>query len=146
MAAIPLSWNDPMFSSVTSSGSVTLGNGATISNKSITDSGDIASVVGNGSFTVNQVRIDSREGVRLGGDGDIVINNSYIETTGAGADHADGIQAYSPGSVGNLTITNSSIVSHNTAANAGLFIADNYGGSVTLNNVVFQGGPTGLKI
>ena len=105
MAAIPLSWNDPMFSGVTSSGSVTLTDGGTISNKSITDSGNMASVVGEGSFTVNQVRIDSREGVRLGGDGDIVINNSYIETTGAGADHADGIQAYSPGSSGNLTIT-----------------------------------------
>src|SRR5690349_15097719 len=72
---------------------------------------------------VDQVRIDSREGVRLGGDGNIVINNSYIETTGTGADHADGIQAYSPGSSGNLTITNTSIVSHNSAANAGLFIA-----------------------
>ncbi len=76
-------------------------------------------------------------------------SSSIIHTSkqpAAGADHADGIQAYSPGSRGNLTITNSSIVSHNTAANAGLFIADNYGGSVTLNNVVFQGGPTGLKI
>ncbi|MDR6306434.1 hypothetical protein GGQ85_004166 [Nitrobacter vulgaris] len=146
MAGIPLSWNDSIFSSVTNSGSVILKNGGAVSNKSITDSGNMASVVGEGSFTVNQVRINSREGVRLGGDGDIVINNSYIETTGTGADHADGIQAYSPGSSGNLTITNSSIVSHNTAANAGLFIADNYGGSVTLNNVVFQGGPTGLKI
>ena len=146
MAAIPLSWNDPMFSGVTSSNAVTLKNGATLSDKSITDTGNIASVVGQGSFTVDQVRIDSREGVRLGGDGNIVINNSYIETTGTGADHADGIQAYSPGSSGNLTITNTSIVSHNSAANAGLFIADNYGGSVTLNNVVFQGGPTGLKI
>ncbi len=100
MAAIPLSWNDSIFNSVTNSGSVTLRNGATLSDKSITDSGDIASVVGYGSFAVNQVRIDSREGVRLGGDGDIVINNSYIETTGIGADHADGIQAYSPGSSG----------------------------------------------
>ncbi len=46
MAAIPLSWNDPMFSGVTSSGSVTLRDGGTLSNKSITDSGNIASVVG----------------------------------------------------------------------------------------------------
>ena len=106
MAAIPLSWNDPMFSGVTSSGSVTLKNGGTISNKSITDSGDIASVVGNGSFTMDGVRINSTEGVRLGGSGDIVINNSYIETTGKSGDHADGIQAYAPGSTGNVTITN----------------------------------------
>lgn len=146
MAGIPLSWNDPTFNSVTNSASITVKDGGTVSNKSITDSGDIASIVGQGSFTLDQVRINSREGVRIGGDGDMVINNSYIETTGVGSDHADGIQAYSPGSSGNLTINNSTIVSHTTAANAGLFIADNYGGSVTLNNVVFQGGPIGLRI
>lgn len=146
MAAIPLSWNDPIFSGVTTSASITVKNGGTVTNKSITDSGDMASIVGVGSFTLEQVRINSREGVRIGGDGNVVINQSYIETTGVGADHADGIQAYSPGSSGNLTITNSTIVSHNSSANAGLFIADNYGGSVTLNNVVFQGGPIGLRI
>jgi hypothetical protein len=146
MAGIPLSWNDPIFSGVANSASITVKNGGTVSNKSITDSGDIASILGEGSFTLDQVRINSREGVRIGGDGNIVINNSYIETTGVGADHADGIQAYSPGSSGNLTITNSTIVSHTSAANAGLFIADNYGGSVTLNNVVFEGGPIGLRI
>jgi hypothetical protein len=146
MAGIPLSWNDPMFNGVTSSSNITVKNGGTVSNKSITDTGDIASIVGQGSFTIDQVRINSQEGVRIGGAGDMVINNSYIETTGIGDDHADGIQAYSPGSSGNLTINNTTIVSHTTAANAGLFIADNYGGSVTLNNVVFQGGPIGLRI
>ncbi|HEY8333376.1 MAG TPA: Ig-like domain-containing protein [Tardiphaga sp.] len=146
MAAIPLSWDDAMFSGVTNSASITVKDGGIVSNKSITDSGNIASILGEGSFTLDHVRINSREGVRIGGDGNIVINNSYIETTGVGADHADGIQAYSPGSSGNLTITNSTIASHNTAANAGLFIADNYGGSVTLNNVVFEGGPIGLRL
>src|SRR6188472_935853 len=118
MAAIPLSWDDPMFSGVTSLNAVTLKNGATLSDKSITDSGNIASVVGNGSFTLDGVRINSSEGVRLGGSGDIVINNSYIETTGKPGDHADGIQAYSPGSTGNVTITNTTIVSHNSNATA----------------------------
>jgi hypothetical protein len=145
MAAIPLSWNDPMFNGVTSSGSVTLKNGGTISNQSITDSGDIASVVGYGSFTVDGVRINSTEGVRIGGSGDIVINNSYIETKGGSGDHADGIQAYAPGSTGNVTITNTTIVSHNSNATAGMFIADDYNGTFTFNNVVFQGGPFGLR-
>lgn len=27
-----------------------------------------------------------------------------------------------------------------------MFVADNYGGTITLNNVVFQGGPFGLRI
>ncbi|RYH20610.1 MAG: hypothetical protein EON54_26210, partial [Alcaligenaceae bacterium] len=146
MAGIPLSWNDPIFSGVTNSGSVTVKNGGTVSNKSITDTGSTASIVGTGSFTLDHVRIDSSEGVRIGGGGNIVINNSYIETTGTGNDHADGIQAYSPGSTGNLTVTNTAIVSHNQAATAGMFIADNYGGSITLNNVMFEGGPFGLRV
>lgn len=146
MAGAPLSWSDPIFNGVTDSASITVKDGGSVSYKSITDTGSTASIVGQGSFTLDHVRIDSREGVRIGGDGDIVINNSYIETTGEGSDHADGIQAYSPGSSGNLTITNTTIVSHNNAATAGLFIADNYGGTVTLNNVVFEGGPYALRI
>ncbi|MCA1453688.1 hypothetical protein I6F35_10745 [Bradyrhizobium sp. BRP22] len=146
MAAIPLSWNDPLFNSNTSSAAVTLRDGGTLSNASITDSGSIASVVGSGSFSLDQVRINSREGVRIGGDGDITISNSYIETTGQGSDHADGIQAYDPGGSGNVTITNTTIVSHNTAANAGFFVADDYSGSFTFNNVVFEGGLYGLRI
>jgi hypothetical protein len=89
MAGIPLSWNDPIFSGVVTSPSIVVANGGTVFNKSITDSGNIASVLGEGSFTLDQVRINSEEGVRIGGDGNIVINNSYIETTGVGADHAD---------------------------------------------------------
>jgi hypothetical protein len=109
-------------------------------------SGD-ASVGGLGSFNLDTVRIDSREGVRIAGGGDININNSYIETTGLAGDHADGIQAYAPGASGDITITNSAIVSHNNAnATAGVWIADNYGGSLTLNNVMFEGGPYGLRV
>ena len=82
----------------------------------------------------------------MAGGGDITISNSYIETTGQGSDHADGIQAYAPGSTGNVTITNTTIVAHNTAATAGMFIADDYSGTFTFDNVVFQGGPFGLRI
>lgn len=145
MASIPLTWNDPMFSSVTTSNSVTLQNGGTLSNRSITDTGSTASVVGLGSFSIDDVRINSEEGVRIGGGGNINISNSYIETTGVGADHADGIQAYAPGSSGNVTLTNTAIVSHNTAATAGMFVADSYSGTFTLNNVMFEGGPYGLR-
>ena len=84
--------------------------------------------------------------MRIGGSGDITISNSYIETTGQGSDHADGIQAYAPGSTGNVTVTNTMIVSHSTAATAGMFIADGYSGTFTFDNVVFQGGPYGLRI
>ena len=143
---IPLSWSNSLFSDNVNSGSVTIPDGGTLSNVSITETGSTASVVLRGDATLDDVRVNSREGVRIGGGGDIVINNSYIETTGTGSDHADGIQAYSPGSTGNVTISNSTIVSHNSAATAGMFIADNYGGTVTLDNVVFEGGPFGLRI
>lgn len=143
---IPLSWNDSQFSGATSSSSVRLQNGGTLSNTSITDTGSVASVVGSGSFTLNNVRVDSREGVRIGGSGDIKISNSYLEATGEGSDHADTIQAYAPGGTGNVTITNTSIVAHNNAATAGMFVADDYAGSFTFDNVVFQGGPYGLRV
>jgi hypothetical protein len=137
-----------MFANVTSVNGASVADGGTLSNKSISgmSSGD-ASVGGLGSFTIDTVRIDSREGVRVGGSGDININNSYIETTGLAGDHADGIQAYDPGGKGNITLTNSAIVSHNNAnATAGLWVADDYGGTVTLDNVMFEGGPYGLRI
>ena len=100
MAAIPLSWNDPMFSGVTSSGSVTLRDGGTISNKSITDSGNIASVVGQGSFTVNQVRIDSREGVRLGGVRPRVSKRRIDAALGRAGVAADRVDLRDDGDVG----------------------------------------------
>ncbi|WP_407119846.1 Ig-like domain-containing protein [Bradyrhizobium sp. STM 3561] len=146
MASIPLSWNDPMFSGVTTSNSVNVPNGGTISNKSITDTGDTASVVGTGSFSIDDVRINSQEGVRIGGSGTVSINNSYIETTGLPGDHADGIQAYAPGGHGNVTITNTMIVSHDQNATAGLFVADYFDGNFTFANDVFEGGPFGLRI
>jgi hypothetical protein len=135
-----------MFSGVVTSSDVTLRDGATLSNASITATGETASVVGDGSFGLNDVRINSREGVRIGGSGNITINNSYIETTGLAGDHADGIQAYDPGGTGNVTITNTAIVSHDGNATAGMFVADSYSGTFTFDNVMFEGGPFGLRI
>jgi len=143
---IPLSWDDPMFSGVVTSPSVTLQDGGTLSNTSITDTGTVASVMGTGSFSLDDVRINSREGVRIAGGGDININNSYIETTGISGDHADGIQAYAPGATGNVTVTNSTIVSHYDNATAGMWVADGYSGTFTFNNDVFEGGPYGLRL
>ncbi|WP_245320001.1 Ig-like domain-containing protein, partial [Bradyrhizobium sp. LMTR 3] len=76
----------------------------------------------------------------------VTISNSYLESTGQGSDHADTIQIYAPGSTGNVTITNTTIVAHNTAATAGMFVADDWSGTLTFDNVVFQGGPFGLRI
>jgi hypothetical protein len=143
---IPLAWNDPLFDGVTNSGWVALPNGGMLSNKSITQTGGTASVLAYGSFTLDHVRISSNEAVRIGGSGDVNISNSWLEATGQPGDHADTIQAYAPGSTGAVTITNTAIVAHGNNATAGMFIADGYSGTFTFNNVVFQGGPFGLRI
>ena len=143
---IPLSWNDPLFSDNVNSGSVTLPKGGTLSNKSITQTGSLASVVLNGAATLDDIRISSAEGVRIGGSGDVNISNSWIEATGQPGDHADGIQAYAPGSSGTVTITNTAIVAHSSYATAGMFVADGYTGTFIFDNVVFYGGPYGLRI
>ena len=122
------------------SGAVTLSNGGSISNKSITATGPQASVQCNGACTITNVRISSREGVRIGGSGNVTIEKSWIEATGQSGDHADSIQAYAPGSKGTVTIKNSTIVAHNNDATAGLFVADNYTGTFVLENVIFWAG------
>ncbi|MET4217672.1 hypothetical protein ACVWWG_000845 [Bradyrhizobium sp. LB7.2] len=147
MATIPLSWDDPMFSNVTNSTGGALPAGGTLSNASITDFSGDAVVGGFGSFNLDHVRIDAREGVRIAGSGDITISNSYIETTGEAGDHADGIQAYAPGGTGNVTVKNTTIVGHaNGNDTAGMFVADEYSGTFTYENVVFEGGQFGLRI
>jgi Ca2+-binding RTX toxin-like protein len=143
---IPLSWSDPLFGDNVNSGSVTVPKGGSLSNVSITQTGSTASVVLAGGATLDDIRISSREGVRIGGSGNITINDAYIEATGQPGDHADGIQAYAPGSSGTVTITNTEIVAHSSNAAAGMFVADYYTGTFTFDNVVFYGGPYGLRI
>ena len=145
--APPLSWNDPLFNANVVSGAVDLADGATITGKSITAVNYAASISCGGSGTISTVRIQSREGVRIAGDGSLVtIDRTFMDITGVGADHADGIQAYSPGGHGSFTVTNSTIKMGTTAVNCGVFVADNYIGRFTFDNVVFWGGLYGLRI
>jgi hypothetical protein len=145
LGAIPLTWDDPRFAANTSSDPVTMSSG-TLLRKSITETGFSASILASNNIIVDTCRVNSREGVRVAGSG-VDIRNSYLESLGEGDDHADTVQAYSPGERGShIQVTNSSIVAHTTAATAGMFVADNWGGTVTLNNVVFNGGPFGCRI
>jgi hypothetical protein len=105
-----------------------------------------------GGNTLDYVNIKSREGIRIAGSGDFRINNSRIEVNGSGSDHADGIQTYSPGDRGRIIVRNSILKCGLEAATAGLFIADNWTGNIgsedytlDLENVVFHGGPFGLR-
>jgi hypothetical protein len=142
---IPLFYNDIRFSTNVSSEPVTMSSG-TLFKKSITETGGSASILATNMIIIDTCRVDSRECVRVAGSG-VDIRNSYLESTGQDDDHADTIQAYSPGEVGShIMVTDSSIVAHTVAATAGLFVADGWSGTVTLNNVVFNGGPYGCRI
>jgi hypothetical protein len=90
--------------------------------------------------------VNSSEALRIV-SGTIRLQDSYLEATGHGDDHADVIQAYSPGSRGSLILRNTSIVAHNTAATAGIFIADSWKPDlVDLENVMFSGGPYAFRM
>jgi hypothetical protein len=144
--SIPLVFDDPVFSGVADSSFVILRNGESLVGKSITVKGPAASILCHGTCVIDRVRVSSREAVRIADRGTFSISNSYLEATGIGSDHADVIQAYSPGDCGTIHISNTSIVAHNTAATAGMFVSDNWTGSISLNNVVFNGGPYGLRL
>ena len=146
-SSIPLSFDDSRFSGNTDhTGSVTIPDGGSISNRSYTGNASLSSTIMCGAnVTITNCRVDSDECVRIG-SGSITIDECYLEATGVGEDHADVIQAYAPGATGALILTNSCIVSHLTAATAGLFIADGWSGNVTLENVAFIGGPYGCRI
>jgi hypothetical protein len=148
VGTIPLSYNDARFSGNVASNAVMIAAGRMLSNKSITETGGIASILMPGGGIVQTCRVDSRECVRIGGSGSFLIDNCYLEALGSGSDHADVIQAYSPGSRGTLRVSNTAIVTHNVAANVGLFIADNWTGTIDLENVSFIGGGVnyGLRV
>jgi hypothetical protein len=143
---IPLTWDDPMFANArTGINGWPNGTGWTIENASFTSSGKDAMVGGQGSFNLDVVRMNGREGIRVSGPGTMNINRTYVETTGTQDDHADGLQAYKPGASGTINITNSTFRSHDTHATAGVWVSDNYGATLNLTNVVFHGGPYGLR-
>jgi hypothetical protein len=147
--AVPLSYDDARFRGNAASDVVTIAAGGALSNKSITETGSTASIVmTRGGGIVQTCRVNSEECVRIGGSGSFLIDNCYLEALGVGSDHADVIQAYAPGGRGTLRVSNTAIVTHSVASNVGLFIADNWTGTIDLENVAFIGGGVnyGLRV
>lgn len=145
---IPLSYEDAQFRGNAASNALKLPPNGAVSNKSITQTGSIASIVTGDGATIKNCRVNSRECVRIGGSGTFLIDNCYLEALGIEDDHADVIQTYSPGSRGTLKVSNTAIVTHDVAGNVGLFIADNWTGTLDLENVAFIGGGVnyGLRV
>lgn len=145
---IPMSFDDPMFSAMTEySAYVQLAIGTDLSRMSIVNQVGESSITLLGDNEVSYCRVNSREAVRLISTG--VINKCYLESTGldSEADHADTIQVFSEGQTGgDLTIQNTHSVAHLAAANANFFCSDNWSGALTFQDVIFQGGPYGMRI
>jgi hypothetical protein len=143
---IPITFNDPMFTGMTENPArVFLSSGQALTRRSIQEQSGNPTITHSGPNTISFCRVNSRECVRIN-QGNLTIDSCYFESTGVEPDHADTLQAYSPGARGGtVTITNSHIRAHNTAATAGYFTADNWGGTIVLNNVIFQGGPYGFR-
>lgn len=121
-----------------------------------TEPAAIVNNCGSGTSTINRVRLGGdlaangnvREGYRCTGSGTMNIQNSWLEAKGSGDDHADVLQCYDPNNspTATLNVSNTTIRGYNTAATAGLFVADAYSVDVHLDNVLFWGGPFGLRI
>ena len=143
---IPLSFDDPMFTGMTEKHScVTLSSGQNLSNTSIEEQSGNPTVVSNGGNTLTKIRVRSRECIRIT-DSDLTIENAYLEAQGTGDDHADTLQAYSPGARGSVTLRNVHVRAYTEAATAGYFSADYWSGTITCENVIFQGGPFGIRV
>jgi hypothetical protein len=148
VGTIPMSFDDPMFTNMTeTTSSYNLQTGQSASHKSIRGpaSGDAAST-GWGNNNWDYCRCDSREGFHVCGPGYFNVTNCWVQAFGQGADHADGIQAYSPGSRGTIKVRNTSIRMSNTSATAGMFVADNWTGTIDIQDCMFWGGPYGLRL
>lgn len=154
----PYSFNDTQFfSSVTTVSPIQLGC-ETRTNLSIITYTEPASIVnncGSGTSTINRVRLGGdlatngnvREGYRCTGSGIMNIQNSWLEAKGSGIDHADVVQCYDPNNspTATLNVSNTTIRGYNTAATAGLFVADSYAVDLHVTDTLFWGAPFGLR-
>lgn len=107
---------------------------------------DDRTIVCLGDNSLRRCRVKSRETVRIAGGGTFTIDGCSLEAIGIGNDHADCIQCYSPGDIGKLHIKNTTIRAYRTSdvtppqiGSQGLFVADNWTGTVICENVVFWG-------
>jgi hypothetical protein len=145
-APVPLDWDDPVFADVTESGFLRLDDCETRSDLSIEEDGPAASVHG-GCFTLNRTRIRSREAIRVA-NGNVELNWVWVEANALAyeGDHADGLQTYNPGQHGDITVRNSTFRAYNENATAGYFASDDWHGIHRFENVLFWGGPFGLRL
>lgn len=118
---------------------------------------------GDGSdvLTIDKALIDCREGPRIGAGSNhratLNINDSFINCVGKGEDHADGVQAYSPGGVALIDVRRTCFRSYSDneartkygsgfIGSCGFFWADEMEGELRFEDVVIWGGGRGVAI
>jgi hypothetical protein len=131
----PASWTAPIFANVVSRGLNSYNMSGTSQDfEIVTTSGE--PVVGCQNFTARRFRARGREGIRFCGS-NVLAEDFYLEITGSGSDHADGVQAYGGGgqtNMKNLVLRRGNIILRG-ASNAGIFMADGAGAELTLESV-----------
>lgn len=147
-AIIPLTYNDPIFVGMTNTANDTWISSGTMSFRSFpNDPVSEASIRCNnpGPILIHHCRADSNECIRFAGtSGGVTIEDSWFYAHDVDPAHADTMQCF--GSGGDITIRRTYIKANNTAATAGFFCADGYDGTFTFENVIFDGGPYGLRV
>lgn len=149
---IPLTFDDPLFNRNLSTASpVIVAIGESISHRTIEEYvSALSSTLDFKGDTVGEVlSISSRECVRISGSGDVTLRWCYFNAIGneAEGDHADTVQIFAVGGRGDtVTLENCTVEAGEIAATAGMFCADDWGGTIVLRKTVFKGGPYGLKV
>jgi hypothetical protein len=146
-----MSFNDPIFTGMTENNNpATLSNGQSLTRRSMVATHGNPMITSLGNNTVSFCRANGREGIRIT-DGSLTVESCYLETRGTGDDHADTLQAYSPGAAGGtITLQNSHIRAYPTdgggfVASVGYFTADSWSGTIRIENCLFNGGAFGLR-
>ncbi len=144
--SIPLEFNDSRFIDMTEFVTPqSIPNNQTRTNWSIVEASGQPSVSFGISSKLRLSRIDSRECLR-GFDGSCLIDECWARAIGIGEDHADTLQAFSPGSRGGIIEVTNSYLECGGAQNGAFFVADNWGGTIIIRNSVLKGGNYGLFV
>lgn len=102
--------------------------------------------LGHHNVTARRFRVENHsDGIRLAGTGNSLYEDFCITGISKDGDHSDGIQSYGAQN-SNITLRRGIITMPSSNATAGVFAADGVTGSITIDSVLFIGGPYGIRI
>lgn len=104
--------------------------------------------IGYHNITARRFRIENHaDGIRVAGTGNSLYEDFCITAVSRPADHSDGVQFYgATNPASNTTFRRGIITMPSSDVTAGIFSADGAKGSITIDTVLFIGGPYGIRI